>query len=600
MGRYIREGSLPALAEIARTGAQAPVISTLPATTPVAWATMATGALPSRTGIEGFLVHLPGDRLDQRVSGCFAYRCRAQTIWDTVAAAGKRSLVVKFPLSYPASTATFRLDGAAGWGGLKCLHEAASRSVASTITADATQPLRLYPTATAGSADAGLLAHGRWEIPTLWETGAVVLGVSLRRSSAGVAWVDVEDRPDGGGVLASLQQGEWSAPLTLRVPARRGMADVCFRVKVLECSDDPLRVSLFNTAFHERAGHSVPDEVWQRCIESVGPIEEQSEPSLVFEAGLDLDTQLDLFRLNTDWLKRVSEHLLMTEPWDLFMVHAHVVDWAHHLLEGGLDPRHPDFDPLQAPAFEAMMLETYRLVDDLVATVAAAAGPDANLIIVGDHGQDLVHTTFRTNEWLATQGLLRWADDGESVDWSCTQAYALGNYIHLNRLGREPTGILTAAEAANVGRAVIDGLLGLSDPATGSRPVLIAGEKAHFERLGADGAGVGDIVFCLRSGYQATNGRGELLGRTRLLREFTSGHDHFWPLDPRIQTRLYASGPDFRRGYDHDRTAHLVDIAPTVCAILGIDPPAQCEGHTLSELLTMPSGSRSAAAQVSF
>jgi len=127
MDGLIRARRLPAISALS-DGASARVVPTLPATTPVGWASMATGAPPAVTGIEGFLVHQPGDPLDERVSGCYSYRCRAQPLWETVSAAAKRAYVVKFPVSYPSATATFRLDGAAGWGGLTCLHEVASRS----------------------------------------------------------------------------------------------------------------------------------------------------------------------------------------------------------------------------------------------------------------------------------------------------------------------------------------------------------------------------------------------------------------------------------------------------------------------------------------
>ncbi len=30
------------------------------------------------------------------------------------------------------------------------------------------------------------------------------------------------------------------------------------------------------------------------------------------------------------------------------MIQVHFTDWAHHMLEGALDPRHPDFRPEHA------------------------------------------------------------------------------------------------------------------------------------------------------------------------------------------------------------------------------------------------------------
>ncbi|HEU5268485.1 MAG TPA: alkaline phosphatase family protein, partial [Jatrophihabitans sp.] len=154
MDRLVTSGRLPAIAALSE-GVTARLVSTLPATTPVAWASMMTGAPPATTGIEGFLVHQPGDPLDERVSGCYSYRCRAQPIWEATSIADKRAFVVKFPLSYPSASATFRLDGAAGWGGLTCLHEVASRSIGS------------FEAGTAGRTPDGP-ARWSWSIPTLW------------------------------------------------------------------------------------------------------------------------------------------------------------------------------------------------------------------------------------------------------------------------------------------------------------------------------------------------------------------------------------------------------------------------------------------------
>lgn len=589
MDRWVDQGELPAIAAVARAGVRVPLVSTLPACTPVAWATVATGAPPSVTGIAGFLVHQPGRRLDERVSGCYAHRCRAQPLWEAATRAGRRACVVKFPLSYPSATATFRLDGAAGWGGLRCFHEAASSAVSATDPEDGVLPILPAPGPWAGEpAHAPPAFRGTLRLPSLWSEAGLVLHLAVDDGPEGPR-VRVADAPDRARVLATLGPGAWSAPLHVRAPGRRGEAPCAFRVKALACQAAPPRLRLLNTTVHERFGHAAPEETWLRVEPHAGPIEEQTEPSLVFRAGLDVDTQLEVFRLNAEWLERACAALLADEPWDLFMVQVHLVDWAHHLLQGSVDPRHPGHDPARAPRYEAALLEAYRMADRLVAAVAAAAGPDANLVVMGDHGQDVLHTTFHVNEWLASRGWLAWAgDDGDAVDWTRTRVYATGNYLHFNQLGREPTGLATPAECEGLRAEVVDGLLALADPRTGGRPVLIAGARREFEWLGAGGHEAGDVVFCLRPGYAATNGRGPVLRPTVPLKEFTSGHDHFWPLDPAIHTRLFAAGPAFRRGYRRERAAHLVDVAPTLSAVLGIPPPAQSEGRVLADLLAAP------------
>lgn len=586
MDRFLAQGKLPWLGTIAASGVTVPLRSTLPATTPVAWATVATGCSPAVTGIDANLIHRPGGRLDRRL-GCYAHRCQAEPLWAAASRAGKRSYVVKFPVSYPSSTATFRLDGAAGWAGLRCLHE---RSAAAADDNLAPGALHAVDGPWRGDPEAPHpLWRGHWLLDSLWGGAPLILHISVHSAPDGGLLATVADAPDWRRALASLRPEEWSEPLTVRAAGRRGEADFSFRIKVLECAGDPVRLRLYHTVLHERTGHSEPAEIWERHLAAIGPIEEQTDPFVLFRGGIDLRTQLEIFRLNADWLRRAAVSLLTGEDWDLFMVQLHFTDWAHHMLEGGLDPRHPDFRPEAAGRYEEALLASYRMADEVVGAIHQVLEPGTDIAVLGDHGQDLHHTTVHVNEWLASAGLLQWAD-GDEVDWERTQAFAAGNFVYLNLEGREPTGIVPVEAADRLKEKVIAGLLSLEDPVRRERPVLMAGGKEHFEPLGAHGPGAGDVVFVCRSGYQSRNSRGDLYAPTRLLCEFTSAHDHFWPFDPRIQTRLFAAGPSFRSGYRHPRSESLMDVAPTLCAALGIEPPAQCEGRPLPGLLRRDAG----------
>lgn len=592
MQRYIEAGALPAMAALAADGVQVPLVSTLPATTPVAWASIVTGAPPSVTGIEGFLVRVPGGRLDERVSGCYSYRNKAQPLWEAAHEAGLRAYVLKFPLSYPSRGAALRVDGAAGWGGLKCFHEIASTSVAATAAGPG-QTLIAPADARWANETEDVHWRGTWRLKNLWEREDVVLHVALLRGAAGGAQVAVATRPDFNAVLARLEPRQWSAPLTLTAESRRGPVDCSFRLRVLDGALDPPRLRLFNTPLHERAGHSSPEEVWQILQHAAGPIEEQSEPSLMFHAGLDLDTQLDIFELNIDWLRRSGVELIRHHEWDLLMLHTHILDWAHHLLQGAVDPRHPAYDAAQAPLYEKALRRAYEMVNGLVRDLSAAAGPDANVVVVGDHGQDVQHTEVHLNEWLAGQGMLRWNDG--VVDWSNTIAYATGNYIHVGVAARDREGVVPPDELASVRDGIIERLYAMVDPRNGAHPVLIAVPKETLEPLGANGSGAGDVVVCFRSGYEATNAPGGPFTATVPLRGFTSNHDHYWPHDPAIRTRLFARGPSFRTGYVHPRTASVLDVASTVSTALGIAPPAQNQGHPIDALFDL--GSNAAVAE---
>jgi predicted AlkP superfamily phosphohydrolase/phosphomutase len=587
--RYLDQGVMPALSSLAKRGVTVPLVSTLPATTPVAWAAMSTGCHPSSNGIEGFLLHRPGRRLDDRISGVYAEQMTAEPIWQTAFLNGLSSFVVKFPLSYPSTAATLRIDGAAGWGGLTCLHEVAA-SRASTWPHDASGTIAAAPP-WRGEPPAGTnpLWFGRLSLPNIWRDAPVVfeLAVAIR---GGAPTVSFGCDADWSSTVATLKRGEWSEPIEVAALNRRGDRRRCaLRFKVQAIEGDPVTLNLFNTPVHEIDGHSHPDSRWQKYLRAAGPIEEQTDPTPLFSGAIDVATHVDRCQLNTDWLSRVSRSILQTEPWNLYMVQTHIVDWAHHILHGAVDRRHPRFDPGRADEADALLRRFYAMADQLVATVIDASGEDANIVVMGDHGQDLHHTTVRFNYWLAEAGYLAFSDEAAgTIDWSRTRACVLGNGVYLNLAGREPGGIVDPRQADRLIDELCAGLLNFCDPRTGERVVHIAAPRQHFAYLGANGAGTGDIVFCLRSGYQARNDRGPTFEITTPWSEFTSGHDHFWPLDPRLQTRMFAAGPAFVAGAAPLRLRPIVDVAPTLAAVLGIDPPPGIDGVAIGDMLADP------------
>jgi predicted AlkP superfamily phosphohydrolase/phosphomutase len=110
----------------------------------------------------------------------------------------------------------------------------------------------------------------------------------------------------------------------------------------------------------------------------------------------------------------------------------------------------------------------YRRLDALVGkTAAALADPGragTRLLVVSDHGFTGFHTKVHLNRWLVERGCLAQASAGgrcdfSNVDWSHTQAYALGlNSLYLNLQGREGQGALPLAELETFRRRLADDL----------------------------------------------------------------------------------------------------------------------------------------------
>ena len=99
LNRFIEDGTMPALAEIVRTGCLSKMRVTLPEISAVSWPSFMTGKNPGHHAIFGFT-----DLKPQSYSLRFpSFKdLRAPTIWDKLSERKKRSVVINQPSTYPA------------------------------------------------------------------------------------------------------------------------------------------------------------------------------------------------------------------------------------------------------------------------------------------------------------------------------------------------------------------------------------------------------------------------------------------------------------------------------------------------------------------
>lgn len=93
-------GVMPHLGELMARGRTWATDSPLPEVSPVCWTTMFSGVGPGRHGVFGFGHHRPGSYV---VSPVDSGAVRAPRLWDRLGRAGRRSVVLNVPLTYPAA-----------------------------------------------------------------------------------------------------------------------------------------------------------------------------------------------------------------------------------------------------------------------------------------------------------------------------------------------------------------------------------------------------------------------------------------------------------------------------------------------------------------
>jgi predicted AlkP superfamily phosphohydrolase/phosphomutase len=253
-----------------------------------------------------------------------------------------------------------------------------------------------------------------------------------------------------------------------------------------------------------------------------------------------------------------------------------------HTWLGFLDPSTPGYDPAIGDRLRPFADESLRAVDGFIGHLAdRAAAANAALVISTDHGMQGVSRTIRPNVALASAGLLALNGSGQ-VDLARTQAiYFRGNAgeVLINRVGR-PGGIVAPEQEREVRRKVIAALKGIKDPQTGKVVVLdvMEPDQAQEPPLPPDA-----LHLSIAPGYDLSASlRGDLVGPIR-----PQGTHRVDSRRPYMLGAFTMAGPGVATGVDVG-LIRQVDVAPTLCALLGIDPPAQAKGRVIEKALARP------------
>lgn len=307
-----------------------------------------------------------------------------------------------------------------------------------------------------------------------------------------------------------------------------------------------------------------------------------------------------------------ARRLVQERPVDFLMVHFLVTDIAQHALWRHLDPAHPWHDPVRAQRFGNAVRDLFVQADVAIGQLIAQQPDDVTTFVVSDHGFGPVHQTVSLNVHLMEQGLLvqksnarvrarwwalqhrqsmaaglrmgRWFGrerlvDYDDVDWSHTVAYAMGHMgqVYLNLKGREPAGVVTAADYSTVRQQVAAALTRLTDPQTG-RPLaeaVLPSESAGDGPYRLRGPDIHVVLVAGVAAHPLFAASGRVLSEQR---HFNSG-------DHRRLGILIAAGPGIQAHVPLD-DARIVDLAPTLLHLLGVPAPEDMDGRVLVEWVT--------------
>ena len=265
-----------------------------------------------------------------------------------------------------------------------------------------------------------------------------------------------------------------------------------------------------------------------------------------------------------DARRRVCLELLRDEPWDLFIGVVTECDRLHHYFwDQYVDERAPH---------HGRFLDFYRRLDDVMAALLAALPADVPVFVIADHGHTLIHREFYPNAWLRQQGWQRLATDKPrspaDLDPSSKLFVLDPGRIYVHRRGRFPLGTVEAAEADDLLGRATEGLLALRDdsadaPSDGRPVPAVFRRDAIYAGPCLDAAP--DLVVHFNPGYDPKGAlaRAEVFGRSALTGMHTYDDSLFFVNRPGVP----IDGLD------------IVDLAPTILTLMGLEPPAHMDGR---------------------
>jgi predicted AlkP superfamily phosphohydrolase/phosphomutase len=261
-------------------------------------------------------------------------------------------------------------------------------------------------------------------------------------------------------------------------------------------------------------------------------------------------------------------------------------DRISHMFYRYLEPDHPANVGKDTEIYKDVIPELYGKMDDFLAEVREKVGndPDTILMVISDHGFCSFQRGVNLNAWMRDEGYLVLKDDTglsgdwfQNVDWDKTRAFTLGlTGIFINRVGRERSGIVEKGpELDALCREIKDKLEKLLDPKTGNRVVneVFLTSEVHSGPY-ADAAP--ELLIGYNRGFRHSWDCATGAVSSEIFTDNTKSWSGDHCVDPRLVPGVFWSN----RAIDVEQP-NLMDLAPTVLDLFGIEVPPYMQGKPL-------------------
>ncbi|MBN2198269.1 MAG: alkaline phosphatase family protein [Candidatus Aminicenantes bacterium] len=602
--RYMQDGMLPHFSALRKEGGYAPLQTTTPAISPVAWSSFMTGTHPAKHNIFDFLSRDPRTYLPdlssarigrpRRVLSLGKYNIplskptiqglrRSIPFWKILGENGISSTVLRVPITFPPEPFKGHLLSGMCAPDLK-----GSQGTFSFYTSD---PERIrkreggiaVPVEVKDGAVATFLSGPENTMLKVPEELRLPMTIRLDpdRSSATVA-VDGQKIPLRPGVFSPWVRLAFKPGLGVKIRAVCKFlllrAEPHFEMYVTPLNIDPEKPAL-------PISHPYIYSVYLSKL--LGPfitLGEANDTWALNEGVLDERAFLDLTYANhAEWEAMLANAMKKTRRGMIACVFE-TTDSISHMFLRYLDPKHPALRTGQAKMSEDVIKDLFRRMDGLIGRVRSRLGPRDLLLVMSDHGFKSFRRGVNLNTWLHRHGYLSLKDGKteseewfKDVDWERTRAYGLGlGGMYINQKGREHHGTVEPGEETRRLKQELAGrLTGLRDEEKQEIGITRIYDRDELPAGPYKDNGP-DLIIGYNIGYRVSwdSVTGKVGGPVFEDNVKAWSGDHC--IDP-----AHVPGVLFSNRPFNALTPAIIDIAPTVLDLFGIPVPSHMDGRPL-------------------
>ncbi len=597
--KFAKDGTCPNFRKIMKNGGFSRSMSAIPAQTPENWTTIATGAWPGTHGITVWGRHDYGEPVTEKngPQAMSSNLCKAEYLWEAAARQGMRS-VLQYFVGYPPTTdETMHIDWI-GWHPGKYYFEFS--------------PSACYSRGETGEEKSNSIVvefkEARYwkNLPKSNSTPMEApIEVSSKKSGNGITYYALLVDPDGSGyrvcllskqrdaseAFCKLREGEWSEWQWEKVGTGKREETVTVRFKLMKLSENGDVFRLYRSQVYPISGFTYPTDIGEELVDKFGPYINEGVAGLFFNGLVDQEVFRQEYEYQTNWIYRSSTYLVDRYKASLYFLHWHLPDYLGHQILGAADPCGGKYEEDRAEEAWEILRLGYGIADKMVGKYLDILNDRDYLFVISDHGSATNRKRYPIIEDLAEEGLvnIKTCSGRREVDWPNSKIFIDLTNVYVNLEDRYSGGIVKESEYEDVRERVIDILRSCKDQ-DGEYVLSFALKREDAPIVGLWGRHIGDIIFAYSPGFTWGHSPMKNRGSVRV-----GGASH-GPKIPTAETDIssnYATfmviGGKAKNGYRRPESdigpVRLVDIAPTIAHLLGMDPPRHAQGQVLNDFL---------------